>query len=122
MPDPTAPPVRRDSTPATPGAPALRILPESLDCPRAWPPAGPQPEPRFAFVNSVKSAGAWWTAITRVWPSGGAAKCRLCPASSCSVSQDVCQILVDRFVPLEEALSYSTVGFVRTRNRQDDQA
>jgi len=38
------------------------------------------------------------------------------------VSQDVCQILVDRFVPLEEALSYSTVGFVRTRNRQDDQA
>jgi len=51
------------------------------------------------------------TSIVRRWREGATAGCRLC--LNCGARDNVCLVLVDQYVPREEADAFSTRGLVR---------
>ena len=54
------------------------------------------------------------TSIVRHWREGATAGCRLCV--NCGAKGDVCLVVVDQYVPREEAAAFSTRGLVWKRD------
>lgn len=70
-----------------------------------------QSEPSLTLVSHMDKAGATVTAITRRFEPGPV-YCVRCPAGACRLTDNLCQIQVDRYVSEDDAPGYSAVGAV----------
>lgn len=73
-----------------------------------------QPRPLSATTAYLRTPGVVVSSIARHWrpgDSGPAGTCRLC--DRCVSKDDLCLIVVGRYVPSEDAAMFSTVGMKR---------
>lgn len=69
-----------------------------------------RPDPLFWLVNRVADrAGGCMTAVTRVW-GPDVAYCGRCPRELCSLTEGVCLVCVQEYVPTDRCDDLSTLG------------
>jgi hypothetical protein len=70
-----------------------------------------QPVPEDISLNHFTADGRVHTAISRLWPPGSAAHCRLC--DRCQVAgtnSRLCTVVVNQYVPRHKAWDYDARG------------